>query len=159
MKRLEQIYGAHFPSKYFEGLTPRQTQIRFRELVLRRHAPQKNFEPFVTDFGKHTQTSNYTRLFYQTWGENNTSLESKSRVTGVPLSIITQVYNKGLAAWANGHRPGATQQQWGYARVHSFLTLGRTAWTADFLLLQEALLQMKPKDRRNFLLQPMLQKK
>jgi hypothetical protein len=36
-----------------------------------------------------------------------------------------------MAAWRTGHRPGATEQQWGYARVYSFLLKGKTYYTAD----------------------------
>ena len=35
---------------------------------------------------------------------------------------------RGLAAWKSGHRPGANQQQWGYARVNAFLTKGEGTW-------------------------------
>ena len=27
-----------------------------------------------------------------------------------------------MAAWKSGHRPGAGQEQWGYARISSFAT-------------------------------------
>jgi hypothetical protein len=43
-----------------------------------------------------------------------------------------------MAAWRTGHRPGATQQQWGYARVSSFLLKGKTAKTADADLVEKA---------------------
>jgi hypothetical protein len=33
-----------------------------------------------------------------------------------------------MAAWKTGHRPGATEQQWGYARVNAFLTKGEGTW-------------------------------
>ena len=36
-----------------------------------------------------------------------------------------------MAAWRTGHRPGASQQAWAYARVSSFLTKGKTYYTAD----------------------------
>jgi hypothetical protein len=36
---------------------------------------------------------------------------------------------RGMAAWKTGHRPGANQEQWGYARVNSFLTGGKTIGT------------------------------
>ena len=44
-----------------------------------------------------------------------------------------------MAAWRTGHRPGATGQQWGYARVHSFLVKGKTFYTTDKKLAQEAM--------------------
>jgi hypothetical protein len=40
------------------------------------------------------------------------SLKKKSEKSGIPLGILRQVYNRGMAAWKTGHRPGATQQQW-----------------------------------------------
>ena len=43
-----------------------------------------------------------------------------------------------MAAWRTGHRPGATEQQWGYARVHSFLLKGKTYHTTDSDLAREA---------------------
>ena len=36
-----------------------------------------------------------------------------------------------MAAWRTGHKVGATQQQWGYARVHSFLLCGKTYYSTD----------------------------
>jgi hypothetical protein len=30
-----------------------------------------------------------------------------------------------MAAWKTGHRPGASQQQWAFARVNSMLTGGK----------------------------------
>jgi hypothetical protein len=43
-----------------------------------------------------------------------------------------------MAAWRTGHRPGATQQQWGYARVHSFLLCGKTHYTTDSDLVKDS---------------------
>lgn len=40
----------------------------------------------------------------------------------VPLSILRQVFNRGMAAWKVEHRPGVTQQQQTYGRVNSFIT-------------------------------------
>ena len=41
--------------------------------------------------------------------------------------ILKKVFDKGQAAWASGgHRPFQTPQSWGYARVNSFITGGKT---------------------------------
>lgn len=58
----------------------------------------------------------------------DSALKAKSEKSGIPVGILRQVYNRGLAAWKTGHRPGATQQQWGYARVNSFITKGKGTW-------------------------------
>lgn len=57
-----------------------------------------------------------------------TALKTKAEETGVPIGIIRAVMRRGMAAWKTGHRPGANQQQWGYARVNSFLTKGDGTW-------------------------------
>lgn len=67
-----------------------------------------------------------------------TALKKKAEETGVPIGIIRAVMRRGLAAWKSGHRPGANQQQWGYARVNAFLTKGEGTWgKADSDLAKE----------------------
>ena len=46
----------------------------------------------------------------------------------IPYSILKQVYNRGMAAWRGGHRPGTTQVQWALARVNSFVTKSSGTW-------------------------------
>jgi Family of unknown function (DUF5824) len=65
-------------------------------------------------------------------------LKQKAIVTGVPLPLITESYNRGMAAWRTGHRPGATEQQWGYARVHSMLLCGKTHYSTDSDIVRRA---------------------
>ena len=68
-----------------------------------------------------------------------TALKTKSEETGCPIGIIRAVMRRGMAAWKTGHRPGAGQEQWGYARVNSFLTSGEGTWgKADADLAKEA---------------------
>ena len=57
-----------------------------------------------------------------------TGLKNKSEETGVPIGILRAVMRRGMAAWKSGHRPGAGQEQWGYARVNAFLTKGEGTW-------------------------------
>ena len=60
--------------------------------------------------------------------KSDKSLAKKAKASGMPLGILRKVYNRGVAAWKTGHRPGATQAQWGYARVNSFLTKQPGTW-------------------------------
>ena len=46
----------------------------------------------------------------------------------MPLGILKQVFNRGVAAWRTGHRPGTTAVQWGLARVNSFVTKSSGTW-------------------------------
>jgi len=57
-----------------------------------------------------------------------TGLKNKSEETGVPVELLRIVMRRGMAAWKSGHRPGAGQEQWGYARLNSFLTKAPGTW-------------------------------
>ena len=48
-------------------------------------------------------------------------LKKKAEKSGMPVGILRKVYNRGMAAWKTGHRPGTTPQQWGHARVNAFI--------------------------------------
>ena len=56
------------------------------------------------------------------------SLKKKAEKTGMPMDVLRQVYNRGVAAWKSGHRPGTTPEQWGHARVNSFVTKSSGTW-------------------------------
>lgn len=49
------------------------------------------------------------------------ALADKSKKSGISVGTLRKVYNRGVAAWKTGHRPGTTPQQWGYARVNAFI--------------------------------------
>ena len=55
-------------------------------------------------------------------------LKNKAEKTGMPYGILKKVYDRGMAAWRGGHRPGTTQQQWAFARVNSFVTKSSGTW-------------------------------
>ena len=60
--------------------------------------------------------------------EESKGLAAKAEKSGISVSILKQVYNRGMAAWRTGHRPGTTPQQWAMARVNSFITKGKGTW-------------------------------
>ena len=55
-------------------------------------------------------------------------LKKKAAKSGMPYSILKKVYDRGMAAWKGGHRPGAGQHQWAFARVNSFVTKSSGTW-------------------------------
>ena len=61
---------------------------------------------------------------FKQFNENTEGLKKKAEKSGMPLGILRKVYNRGIAAWRTGHRPGTTPQQWAFARVNSFITGG-----------------------------------
>jgi hypothetical protein len=134
-----------WPPKYYRGLSRKAAATRRREIKRFGAMGWRNpaaYVGFKTDRGVKTKSSGYTaawrRLTARRGWPTTTSLEEKARLTGVPLQAIKASYNRGMAAWRTGHRPGATQQQWGYARVHSLLLCGKTFGTTDADLVRTA---------------------
>ena len=62
----------------------------------------------------------------------NEALKKKAAKSGISYGTLKKVFNRGMAAWKSGHRPGTTPQQWGHARVNSYITKGKgTYYGAD----------------------------
>ena len=113
------------PLKYFRGLkTLGEVETRYTKML------KKDYRQFKTDEGQKTKTSSYTQKFRKLY-PGVKSLPEIAKATKIPLKTLKTVYNRGLAAWRTGHRPGASPQAWGYARVHSFVVKGKTYYTAD----------------------------
>ena len=113
------------PLKYFRGLSSlKNVETRYKKMI------KKDYTPFKTDKNVKTRTSSYTMKFRKKY-PGVTKLKDISKVTGIPLKTLKTVYDRGLAAWRTGHRPGASPQAWAYARVHSFVVKGKTYYTAD----------------------------
>jgi len=100
------------------------------------------YKPAPGDASAKTKPSSYTnkmkKKFPDLYKESqmidedaDKSLAKKAEASGISVSILKQVYKRGVAAWRTGHRPGTTPEQWGHARVNSFITGGKTRTTAD----------------------------
>jgi hypothetical protein len=125
--------GALWPPKYYRGLSTRRKGQRRREITRRAKMSWKNpaaYRPFATDRGTKRRPSSYSSRFHTKY-PGVTTLPAIAKATHVPVGVLTKVYNRGMAAWRTGHRPGASQHAWGMARVHSFVLHGKTWRTAD----------------------------
>ena len=98
------------------------------------------YEPAPGDKSAKTKPSKHTKRFKQVFGESSENLEesnpkkavqNKAEKTGISFDILWKVYKRGVAAWKTGHRPGTTPEQWGLARLNSFVTGGKTQKTTD----------------------------
>lgn len=121
------------PPKYFSGLSATKKAKRTAEIAkfgAYHWKDPRAYTGFATNRGVKGKSSGYTAQWQRLFPEAK-SLAAKAAATGVPLRFIKESYNRGMAAWRTGHRPGATEQQWGYARVHSFLLCGKTFHTTD----------------------------
>ena len=133
--------NAKSPKRYFAGLSAKKKTQRAKEIKkfgAKASNDPKAYVGFQTDKGVKTKSSQYTLKWNKLFPDAK-SLEQKAAATGVPLATIKESYNRGMAAWRTGHRPGATQQQWGYARVHSFLLCGKTHYTTDSDLVDKSI--------------------
>ena len=75
-------------------------------------------------------------------------LAAKAAKSGISIGTLRKVYKRGVAAWNSGHRPGTTPQQWGMARVNSYITKGQgTYHGADKDLREEE--PEVPKDKES----------
>ncbi len=123
----------YWPEKYHKGLTRKQNAQRKRSATRRTKMSWKNpkaYVPWKTDQGVKTRKSSYTARFHKKY-PGVKSIPEIAKRTGVPAKTLRTVYNRGMAAWRTGHRPGASAHAWGMARVHSFVLHGKTWRTAD----------------------------
>ena len=134
-----------YKGSYVKGISGKKLQQRKKELArnqkLAKQGSKKVYDKkyWKTDkYGK-SKKSSYTQRFHKIYGDNVKSLPQIAKATGFPLSCLRKVYNKGLAAYGSGHRIGVkiSQQSWAYARVHSFVTGGKTSKTADKKLYEQ----------------------
>ena len=128
---------------YTAGLSE-STAAKRKAEIRKRIKGKDSYKPLPGDAKAKTKESKYTKrasgirkqireLTPKIKGKDQKDrfLNAASRVTGIPKRLLTQVYDKGLAAWRVGHRPGASQQAWAMARLYSFLTGGKTTQKAD----------------------------
>jgi len=130
-----------WPPKYFKGLTRKQKLERVREIAKFKrigYKSRKAYVPWKTDQYIKTKSSGYTTQ-WKTLFPDAKSLEAKAAATGVPVRFLRESYKRGVGAWTTGHRPGATAEQWGFARVHSLLLCGKTFLTTDSDLARKAM--------------------
>ena len=107
------------PAKYYAGDMAKSTKQKRAA-----HFAKKKSGPAPGDATAKTKPSKYTIKYKQMFGEKIEGLEKKAKKSGISYSILKKVYDRGMAAWKTGHRPGTTPQQWAFARVNSFITGG-----------------------------------
>ena len=104
------------------------------------HFKKLSTKPAPGDASAKTKPSQHTKKYDQMFGElyledfrinegnSDKALKKKADASKMPLAILRKVFDRGVAAWKSGHRPGTTAVQWGLARVNSFVTKGKGTW-------------------------------
>ena len=126
------------PAVYYKGLaksTKSKRDAHFKKGSKMNDDNPAAYKPAPGDATAETKPSRHTKKFKQMYGESiqldekaNEGLKNKAEKSGMPYSILKKVYDRGIAAWRTGHRPGTTPQQWGMARVNSFVTKSSGTW-------------------------------
>ena len=137
------------PAQYHSGLSKSTSDKRASHFKKQGDKPDDQasaYKPAPGDATAKTKTSKHTSKFKAMYGEDMdiafekfiseeyieekslNGLKKKAEKSGIPYGILKKVYDRGMAAWKTGHRPGTTPQQWAYARVNSFTTKGKGTW-------------------------------
>ena len=126
------------PKKYFAGVRKKSKEARAKHFERGTKMSDDDpaaYKPAPGDAGAKTKPSKHTKKFKQMYGESTQldedatkALKNKAEKSGMPLGILRKVYDRGVAAWRTGHRPGTNPQQWGLARVNSFVTKSSGTW-------------------------------
>lgn len=141
-----------FENGYFIGLSP--STIKKKKAQMAKQAAMDSDDPAAykempgdVKGRKISKVSKHTKKYKELFGEEEESLQEKSTSrapiknpdieaalkkksedTGISIGILRAVMRRGMGAWKSGHRPGANQEQWGYARVNSFATKSSGTW-------------------------------
>lgn len=130
------------PKGYTKGLTPAEIKAKKAHIERNSKLSDRNPDAYKDMPGdkrireKGIPKSKYTKAYHAKFGESVESLDEdaladKAKKSGISLGTLKKVYRRGVAAWNSGHRPGTTPQQWGMARVNSYITKGKTYHTSD----------------------------
>jgi hypothetical protein len=135
------------PSPYKKGLTGEEQDIAKREAkrtvkkaesgetpaedLYKDWESDKKFRKRNPEIPKSEATKAYERMFSEKDSGTDTALKEKSKASGIPVSVLREVFQRGMAAWRTGHRPGVAPQQWALGRVNSFITGEGEARRAD----------------------------
>ena len=124
------------PKKYVAGLSPKEKKERkahFDRMEQSSDSDPEAYKPAPGDRDAKTKPSRHTISVRNLMmgEESKLSLSAKAKKTGISLSTLKTIFRRGVAAWKSGHRPGTTPQQWGHARVNSYINKGKTYHTAD----------------------------
>jgi len=135
------------PANYYKGLgksTKSKRAAQFKKQAKMDDDNPAAYKPAPGDARAKTKPSKHTKKFKQMYGEmakhltfedyvvteqdSKKALQKKADKSGMPYAILKKVFDRGVAAWRTGHRPGTTPTQWGLARVNSFVTKSAGTW-------------------------------
>ena len=130
----------NFPTRYLPSLLTIKDKVRQTRMLRKsqkmykrgKYYTRKPVSSFKSKPSKHL--ANARRIYKVQNVLPNTEL---SKVTGCSIDALKKIVNKGEGAYfSSGSRPNQTAQSWGYARLASAITGGKSA-AVDYKILEE----------------------
>ena len=112
--------------KYVRDAQKKQTESKKKHFSQVFDNPLKGF-PYNEEFEVHLKEA-VEELPEEDIEESKEAIKNKAEKSGMPYGILKKVFDRGVAAWRTGHRPGTNPTQWGLARVNSFVTKSKGTW-------------------------------
>jgi hypothetical protein len=118
------------PYKYVpKTLSSSQLKKQIKSIILKTDRPKLDVKK---------RKSSWTVKFNNVYGDEikkrgyKKDKKSISKVSGIPLKAIEEVYKKGQGAYySGGSRPGQTSSSWSYARVYAYIMGGKKVREVD----------------------------
>lgn len=143
------------PERYLEGLKGDEKLLRQIELISKkRQSPKQRYSPLRTDKiareKRIPKKGSCTSRWENMYPEAKTNPE-KSKITGIPKSVLNKVENKGRGAYySSGSRPGQTAESWGKARVNCFILNKKTVTDGPDKDLYDEAIRKSPRAKQWF---------
>jgi len=143
------------PKRYLQGLNIEEKFLRQIELVSKkRQTPKQRYQPLLSDKIAREKgipkKGSCTKIWESKYPEIKTNVQ-KSKITGIPKSILDKVENKGRGAYyTSGSRAGQTAQSWGIARVNCFILNKKSVTQGPDKHLYDDAIHMSPRAKKWF---------
>ena len=129
-----------FPTRYLPSLLTLKDKVKQTRMLRKsqkmykqgKYYTRKQVPSFKSKPSKHLANA---RRIYKV--ENVLPNAELSKATGCSIDALKKIVNKGEGAYfSSGSRPNQTAQSWGYARLASAITGGKSA-AVDYKILEE----------------------
>ena len=130
----------NFPTRYLPSLLTlkdkaKQTRMLRKSQKMYKQGKYYTRKPVPSFKSKPSKHLANARRIYKV--ENVLPNEELAKATGCSIDALKKIVNKGEGAYfSSGSRPNQTAQSWGYARLASAITGGKSA-AVDYKILEE----------------------
>ena len=138
----------NIPKRYIpDTLKRKERKKQIKSIFERKDRPKTNVK---------SRKSSWTVLFNQKYGQELNNMKGKksrkniSKVTGIPLKAINEVYKKGEGAYySSGSRPNQTSESWARGRLYAYIMGGKEVRRIDNNITKKYKVKFRIKTRRD----------